>query len=76
MGEDARAAGGVELTRARGTERVRVEEVGPDEAAPVLPEYLRGAPIVKPFFDAGRDAPLEAFATEASRHPVFRLTAP
>lgn len=73
--KNARAAGAVELTRARRTERVRVEEVGPDEAAPVLREYLHGTPIVRPFFDAGPDAPLEAFATEASRHPVFRLTA-
>jgi deazaflavin-dependent oxidoreductase (nitroreductase family) len=74
--KNARAAGAVELTRARRTERVRVEEVGPDESAPVLREYLRGTPIVRAFFDAGPDAPLEAFATEASRHPVFRLTAP
>jgi hypothetical protein len=28
---------------------------------------------VKPFFDATPDAPLEAFAAEAARHPVFRL---
>ena len=70
---NARAAGEVELTRARRTERVRVEEVGPDEAAPVLREYLRRAPIVKPYFDATKDSPLEAFAAEAARHPVFRL---
>jgi deazaflavin-dependent oxidoreductase (nitroreductase family) len=74
--KNARAAGAVELTRARRTERVRIEEVGPDESAPVLREYLRGTPIVRPFFEAGPDAPLDAFAAEASRHPVFRLTAP
>jgi deazaflavin-dependent oxidoreductase (nitroreductase family) len=73
--KNARAAGEVELTRARRTERARIEEVGPDEAAPVLREYLRDTPIVKPFFDVGSDAPLAAFAAEASRHPVFRLAA-
>lgn len=73
--KNARAAGEVELTRARKTERVRIEQVGPDQAAPVLREYLRDTPIVKPFFDVGSDAPLEAFAAEASRHPVFRLAA-
>jgi len=73
--KNARAAGEVELTRARRTKRVRIEEVGPDEAAPVLREYLRDTPIVKSFFDVGSDAPLEAFAAEASRHPVFRLAA-
>ena len=74
--KNARAAGAVELTRARRTERVRIEEVAPDEAAPVLREYVRDTPIVRPFFDAEPDAPLEAFAAEASRHPVFRLTTP
>ena len=73
--KNARAAGKVELTRARRTERVRIAEVGPDDAAPVLREYLRDTPIVKPFFEVGSDAPLEAFAAEASRHPVFRLAA-
>jgi deazaflavin-dependent oxidoreductase (nitroreductase family) len=72
---NARAAGAVELTRARKTERVLVEEVGPEEAAPVLREYLRHTPIVKPYFDATKDAPLEAFAAEAARHPVFRISA-
>jgi deazaflavin-dependent oxidoreductase (nitroreductase family) len=72
--KNARAAGAVELTRARKTERVRVEEVGPDEAAPVLKEYLRHTPIVKPYFDATADSPLEAFAAEAGRHPVFRTS--
>jgi deazaflavin-dependent oxidoreductase (nitroreductase family) len=70
--KNARAAGYVELTRGK-TERLRVEEVGPEEAAPVLREYLRKTPIVKPYFDARADSPLEAFAAEAARHPVFRL---
>jgi len=73
--KNARAAGSVELTRARKTERVRVEEVGPEEAAPVLREYLRHTPIVKPYFDATADSPPEAFAAEAARHPVFRISA-
>ena len=71
--KNARAAGEVELTRARRTTRHAIEEVGPEEAAPVLREYLRTTPIVKRFFDATRDSPLEAFAAEASRHPVFRV---
>jgi deazaflavin-dependent oxidoreductase (nitroreductase family) len=73
--KNARAAGAVELTRARKTERVRVDEVGPEEAAPVLREYLRHTSIVKPYFDATADSPVEAFAAEAARHPVFRVSA-
>lgn len=68
---NARAAGEVELTRRLRTTRHRVEEVGPEEAAPVLREYLRTTPIVKPFFDADAGAGLAAFAAEAERHPVF-----
>jgi deazaflavin-dependent oxidoreductase (nitroreductase family) len=70
---NARAAGAVELTRARRTERVRVEEVDPVTAAPVLREYLRETPVTKPYFEASPESPLEEFAAEASRHPVFRV---
>ena len=72
--KNARAAGEVELTRARRTTRHRVEEVGAEEAAPVLREYLRSTPIVKPYFDVPADAPVEAFVAEATRHPVFRVS--
>ena len=71
--KNARAAGEVELTRARRTTRHRIEELGPEAAAPVLREYLRKTPIVKPFFAAARDDPVEAFEAEAGEHPVFRI---
>ena len=71
--KNARAAGWVELTRALKTERVRVEEVGPEQAAQVLRVYLRSTPITAPFFDSKRSSPVEKFAAEAHRHPVFRL---
>jgi deazaflavin-dependent oxidoreductase (nitroreductase family) len=71
--KNARAAGEVELTRARRTTRHRVEELGPEEAAPVLREYLRGTPIVRKFFAAAADDPVDRFAAEAADHPVFRV---
>ncbi|MGH3070708.1 MAG: nitroreductase family deazaflavin-dependent oxidoreductase [Gaiellaceae bacterium] len=71
--KNARAAGEVELTRAGRTRRHRIEEVGAEEAAPILREYLRTTPVVRSFFDAKAGAPLAAFAAEADRHPVFRL---
>ena len=71
--KNARAAGEVELTRALKTERLRVEEVDAQTAAPVLREYLEKTPIVKPYFDADADSSLDAFAAEAGRHPVFRV---
>jgi hypothetical protein len=71
--KNARAAGEVELTRARKTTRHRIEELGPEEAAPVLREYLRTTPIVKRYFGAEPGAPMEAFVAESASHPVFRV---
>ena len=71
---NARAAGEVELTRARRTERLRIEEVPAQEAAPVLKLYLKaGGPVVRPFFDVTLESSLEDFISEAPDHPVFRL---
>jgi deazaflavin-dependent oxidoreductase (nitroreductase family) len=73
---NARAAGVVELSRGRRIERLRIEEVGPEEAAPVLRRYVEEVgSVVHPFFDASPGDPVEAFAAEAHAHPVFRLTA-
>jgi deazaflavin-dependent oxidoreductase (nitroreductase family) len=73
--KNARAAGCVELRRGRRTERVRVDELPPGDRATVLRDYLRQVPFTRDFFDAEPGAPLEAFAAEADRHPVFRIVA-
>jgi deazaflavin-dependent oxidoreductase (nitroreductase family) len=73
--KNARAAGSVELRRGRRTERVHVEDVPPDERAPILRAYLAQVPFTRSFFEAPPGAPVEAFAAEASRHPVFRIRA-
>jgi deazaflavin-dependent oxidoreductase (nitroreductase family) len=70
---NARAAGQVELSRGRRSETVRVRELGPEAAAPILKAYVERVPITRPYFDAAPDAPLAAFAAEASRHPVFQV---
>jgi deazaflavin-dependent oxidoreductase (nitroreductase family) len=72
--KNARAAGFVELRRGRRTERVRVEDVPPRDRAPILHAYLGQVPFTRSFFDAPPGAPVEAFAAEASRHPVFRIS--
>jgi hypothetical protein len=72
---NARAAGVVGLSRAGRSETVRAVELSPEEAAPVLRDYLRQVPIVRPFFEATPAAPVEAFVRESARHPVFRLVA-
>ncbi|MDQ3866252.1 MAG: nitroreductase family deazaflavin-dependent oxidoreductase [Actinomycetota bacterium] len=73
--KNARAAGSVELRRGRSRERFEVAELAPEERARILRAYVECVPLVEKFFDAKRGAPVEAFAAEAARHPVFRLGA-
>jgi deazaflavin-dependent oxidoreductase (nitroreductase family) len=70
---NARAAGEVTLTRRGRTERVRIAELSPQEAAPVLRTYLREVWVVRPYVDAGPDSSPEELAAESRSHPVFRL---
>ena len=70
---NARAAGEVRLTRRFTTTRYAVRQVGPDEAGPVLKEYVTVASVPRPYFAATMDDPAEAFAREADRHPVMEL---
>jgi deazaflavin-dependent oxidoreductase (nitroreductase family) len=70
---NARAAGQVQLSRGRRSETVRVKELAPEAAAPILKAYLERVPITRPYFDVTPDAPLAAFAAEAPQHPVFRV---
>jgi deazaflavin-dependent oxidoreductase (nitroreductase family) len=70
---NARAAGQVTLRRGRRSETVPITELGPADSAPVLKKYINTVSIVQPYFDARPDAPLEEFAREAPRHPVFLL---
>jgi deazaflavin-dependent oxidoreductase (nitroreductase family) len=58
--------------RGRATE-IRVTELGPDEAGPVLHKYVTEVKIVRPYFDASVDDDVAAFRAEAERHPVFRI---
>ena len=70
---NARAAGQATLSKGRRREEIKLSEVGPQESAPVLREYLRQAKAVRSSFDASPDSPLDVFVAEAGRHPVFRI---
>jgi len=73
---NARAAGQVTLSRGYLREILAAREVGPEEAAPILKQYLSETPITRRFFDVTPESPLADFAYEAPRHPVFRLVEP
>ena len=55
---------------------VKVTEVEPDAAVPVLRTYLKQVPITRPYFDVRPESPDEALAQELPRHPVFRIDNP
>jgi deazaflavin-dependent oxidoreductase (nitroreductase family) len=71
-----RANGALQLRRGRARESVVAEEVGAQEAGPILKRYVRQVRITAPFFDARHTDPVESFVGEADRHPVFRLKSP
>ena len=71
---NARAAGQVSVSRRGNRQRFAVHELPPDEAAPVLKQYLRITRVTRPYFYAGPSSPPEDFAAEADLHPVFELT--
>jgi deazaflavin-dependent oxidoreductase (nitroreductase family) len=71
--QNARAAGGVRLSRGRRSEDVQVDEVSGDEAAGVLRSYVRKVRVVRSYFAATPKSPIAQFAAEVALHPVFRL---
>jgi len=70
---NVRAQPAVTLRHGRRVASLHAEEVDPAAAGPVLLRYVRNVRVVAPFFDAGRDDPVEKFVEEAPRHPVFKL---
>lgn len=73
---NARAAGRVTLSRRHASTEYDVRELPPDEAAPVLKQYVQVASATRSYFAASKDAPVEDFRREADRHPVFALVSP
>jgi len=71
--KNARAARWVELRRGRRHERLRVSELEPEAAVPVLREYFRQGRVTRPFFGVSLDSSEAEWLAEAPRHPVFLL---
>lgn len=71
-----RADPAVRLSRGKIHQTRQAEEVDAATAAPILRQYVDEVRVTAPFFDAKVGAPVEEFAAEAARHPVFRLTSP
>jgi len=70
---NTRAHGQVTLSRGRHSETYKVEEVGAEDAIPVLRKYIAEIRVTRAYFDATPNSSDEAVAAELSRHAVFRL---
>jgi hypothetical protein len=63
----------VTLRRGRETVDYAIREVTPEDAGPVLRQYVSISRPTRPYFQASKDAPVDEFVAEADRHPVFEL---
>jgi hypothetical protein len=70
---NAKAAGGNVTLRHGRREEVHLEELPPNQRAPVLKAYLERAPGARPHLPIQKDAPLSEFEQVAARFPVFRV---
>jgi deazaflavin-dependent oxidoreductase (nitroreductase family) len=70
---NTRAHGEITLSRGGHSETYKVEEVGAEDAIPVLRKYIAEIRVTRPYFDATPNSSEEAVAAELSRHAVFRL---
>jgi deazaflavin-dependent oxidoreductase (nitroreductase family) len=68
------ARGRVTLRRGRRVETLHAEEVGADEAVPVIRTYIRSVPVTKSYWDVTADSADSEIAADAVNHPVFRLS--
>ena len=72
--QNVRAAGGRARLKSRGrTEDIRLQELPAAQAAPLLKHYAEHFKVTAPYFDAKPGDPVERFAAEADRHPVFEI---
>jgi hypothetical protein len=72
--QNVRAAGGRATLRSGGREQIQLDELPPEQRAPILKAYLQRAPGARPHVPVNKNAPLAEFQRIAAAFPVFRLT--
>ncbi|HEU4760024.1 MAG TPA: nitroreductase family deazaflavin-dependent oxidoreductase [Dehalococcoidia bacterium] len=71
---NVRAASGDAVIHRRGRQKVRLEEVPPDQRAPILQAYLKKTAIsTRRHLGLDPKAPIEEFELIAAQYPVFRV---
>jgi hypothetical protein len=70
---NVRADHGHAVLRHGAREAVWLEEIEPDQSAPVIRRYLDVAPAARGHFEVQKHAPMTEFERIALEHPVFRI---
>lgn len=70
---NVRAAGGSAVIRRGRREQVRLDEVDPDERAPIIRRHMQVAPAARSFVPFDWRAPLPEYERIAGTVPVFRI---
>ncbi|MEX0682943.1 MAG: nitroreductase family deazaflavin-dependent oxidoreductase [Dehalococcoidia bacterium] len=70
---NVKANGGQAVVKHGKTENVRLEEIPPEQRAPIIKQYLGENKVIKGEFGLEPDDPLEKYAEIATKHPVFRI---
>jgi hypothetical protein len=71
--QNVRAANGAATLCHGRRELVHLEEIPPEQRAPMLKAYLQRAPGARPHITVDRHAPLAEFERVAAQYPVFRV---
>jgi deazaflavin-dependent oxidoreductase (nitroreductase family) len=71
--QNVRAAGRVSLKSGSKMENVQLTPASRADTGPLLKSYVEKYRVVAPFFDAKPGDPVERFAAEADKHPVFAV---
>ncbi len=61
------------LRRGRQVHLYEAVEIAPDQAVPVIREYVRSVPVTKAYWDIDAGSSDEDVLKESAGHPVFRL---
>jgi hypothetical protein len=70
---NVRAAGGRAVLRCGSREEIQLEEIPPNQRAPILKAYLQRAPGARPHIPVNKEASLAEFEKIAGAFPVFRI---
>ena len=72
--QNLRSAGKATLSWGRRHETVTVNELTPEQAAPVIKSMLLRAPkMIRDYFDVGPESSLDEIIRDAPNHPVFAV---